>query len=125
MIEALFNQPNYVGTKKLLDATMIRHEAIASNLANLERPNYKRIDLAPDFHSALKEAMASKNPSQIQSLRPQLAVDSKAVSSKRDGNTVQLENELMNLGQNTMEHSLETQLISSSLLKLRLAITGR
>jgi flagellar basal-body rod protein FlgB len=125
MIEALFNQPNYVGTKKLLDATMIRHEAIASNLANLERPNYKRIDLAPDFHSALKEAIASKNPSQIQGLRPQLAVDSKAVSSKRDGNTVQLENELMNLGQNTMEHSLETQLISSSLLKLRLAITGR
>lgn len=125
MIEALFNQPNYVGTKKLLDATMMRHEAIASNLANLERPNYKRIDLAPDFHSALKEAMTSKNPSEIQGLRPQLAVDAKAVSSKRDGNTVQLENELMNLSQNTMEHSLETQLISSSLLKLRLAITGR
>ena len=47
MIEALFNQPNYQATKKLLDVSVLRHEALASNLANLETPNYKRIDVAP------------------------------------------------------------------------------
>ena len=31
----------------------------------------------------------------------------------------------MKLNQNTLEHTLETQLITSSLLKLRHAITGR
>jgi flagellar basal-body rod protein FlgB len=45
MISALFSQPNYVGAKKMLDATVLRHEAIASNLANIETPNYKRMDV--------------------------------------------------------------------------------
>ena len=42
-----------------------------------------------------------------------------------DGNTVQLEDELLAMNQNTLQHTLETQLITGSLLKLRLAITGR
>ena len=49
MIQSLFNQSNYVVTKKLLDATVLRHQAIAGNLANVETPNYKRIDVAPSF----------------------------------------------------------------------------
>ena len=40
MIQTLFNQSNYVVTKKLLDATVLRHQAIAGNLANVETPNY-------------------------------------------------------------------------------------
>jgi flagellar basal body rod protein FlgB len=44
---------------------------------------------------------------------------------RKDGNTVQLESELLRLNQNYMEHHLETQLITGALLKLRLAITGR
>jgi flagellar basal body rod protein FlgB len=41
-------------------------------------------------------------------------VDSTAVSNTKDGNTVQLENELMKLNQNTIAHALETQLITGS-----------
>jgi flagellar basal body rod protein FlgB len=39
--------------------------------------------------------------------------------------TVQLETELLKLNQNFMEHQLETQLVTGTMLKLRLAITGR
>ena len=39
MIDALFSQSNYLAAKKMLDASVLRHEAIASNLANLETPN--------------------------------------------------------------------------------------
>jgi flagellar basal-body rod protein FlgB len=125
MIEALFNQPNYVATKKMMDATVLRHEAIASNLANVERPNYKRVDVAPTFAKALQQAVASKDVEQMTAMRPQLEIDSTAVPRTRDGNSVQLESELMKLNQNNLEHTLETQLISSSLLRLRTAITGR
>ncbi len=125
MIEALFNQPNYVATKKMMDATVLRHEAIASNLANVERPNYKRVDVNPSFAKSLQEAVASQDVDRIGSMRPQLEVDSTAVARTRDGNSVQLETELMKLNQNNMEHTLETQLISSALLRLRTAITGR
>lgn len=125
MIEALFNQPNYQATKKLLDVSVLRHEAMASNLANLETPGYKRLDVAPAFESDLRQAVAAQDPAQIAGLRPWLEVDAGAHSSGRDGNSVQLESELIKLNQNTLEHTLETQLISSSLLKLRYAITGR
>ncbi len=125
MIEALFNQPNYMGAKKLLDATVMRHEAIASNLANLEKPNYKRLDVAPVFATNLRQAMLSQDANSMASLRPELAVDASAVSSRPDGNTVQLESELIRLNQNSMEHTLETQLVTASLLRLRTAITGR
>ncbi|MEO8428459.1 MAG: flagellar basal body rod protein FlgB [Verrucomicrobiota bacterium] len=125
MINALFNQPNYLATKKMLDATVLRQEAITSNIANLETPNYKRLDVAPSFSSDLRQAIASKNPTQIENLRPHLIVDSAAFSPKRDGNTVQLEDEMLHLNQNFVEHSLETQLVSASLSRLRMAITGR
>ncbi len=125
MIEALFNQPNYQATKKLLDVSVLRHEALASNLANLETPGYKRLDVAPVFEAELRQAVGTQDPALIAALRPRLEVDPTAHSSGRDGNTVQLESELMKLNQNTLEHTLETQLVSSSLLKLRYAITGR
>jgi flagellar basal-body rod protein FlgB len=125
MIDALFSQPNYLATKKLLDVTVLRHRAIAGNLANVETPNYKRVDIAPSFETQLRQAAKSRDPLQIASLQPQLGVDTQAVAVRRDGNTVQLESEMVRLSQNTMEHALETHLISGALLKLRLAITGR
>jgi flagellar basal-body rod protein FlgB len=125
MIDALFNQPNYVATKKMMDATAMRHQAIASNLANIETPNYKRIDVAPNFSQDLRSAHSTHNSQRIASLQPRITEDFTAVAANRDGNTVQLETELMSLNQNTLAHALETQLVSGSLLRLRLAITGR
>ena len=125
MIEALFNQPGYVATKKMLDATAMRHEAIASNLANVETPHYKRIDVAPSFQEELRAALGGKNPDQIRSIRPTLVEDTNAIAGTKDGNTVELETELMNLNQNTLAHTVETHLATGALLKLRLAITGR
>ncbi|MGC8744160.1 MAG: flagellar basal body rod protein FlgB [Verrucomicrobiia bacterium] len=125
MISGLFNNINYQAAVKMLDATVARHNAIASNIANVETPNYKRIDLAPDFVKELQNAVASGNTEQIGKLKPQIVQDSSAIPRRLDGNTVQLESELVKLNQNNMEHTLETQLISSSLLKLRLAVTGR
>jgi flagellar basal-body rod protein FlgB len=125
MIEALFNQPNYLAAKKTLDAVVLRQQAIANNIANLETPGYKRMDLAPTFESELEKACASGDPAQINSLNPTLAVDSSAVASSRDGNTVHLQNELMQLNENAVEHSLETQLVSGMLQRMQMAITGK
>jgi len=125
MIEALFKQPGYLAAQRMLDASVVRHKAIASNIANLETPNYKRIDVSPTFTSDLRRAVASGDTVQLKSLKPSLAIDTVAVSANRDGNTVNLEHELLALNQNQIAHTLETQLITGSLLKLRLAISGR
>src|SRR5579864_3074515 len=112
MIEALFNQPNYLAAKKTLDAVALRQEAINNNLANLETPGYKRVDLAPNFEQELEKATASKDGQQIASLTPSLAVDTKAMAGSKDGNTVHLEQELMRMNQNALTHSLETQMVT-------------
>jgi flagellar basal-body rod protein FlgB len=125
MIDALFNQPGYLGAKRMLDATATRHDAIAANIANAETPHYKRVDLAPSFRTELQSALANQNTCELSSLRPKLAVDSQALPVNRDGNTVNLEHELVELGQNSLQHAVEAQLVSSSLLKLRMAITGK
>ncbi len=125
MIDALFNQPNYVAAKKTLDVVALRQEAIASNIANLETPGYKRVDVAPTFQAQLDRAIASGDPQQLASLKPTLAADPNAVPNGRDGNTVSLERELMLMSQNTLTNALETQLVSGTLSKLRLAITGK
>lgn len=125
MIDALFSQSNYAAMKKMLDATALQHEAIASNLANVSKPGYKRIEVNQSFDTELRSAMKSKDTDRIESLRPTVAEDPNAISNTKDGNTVQLENELMKMNQNTVAHALETQLITGQLLRLRLAITGR
>lgn len=125
MIDALFSQPNYVAAKRMLDVTVLRQEAIASNIANVETPNYKRIDVAPAFTAELQRALSARDTHRLASLQPHLQTDPTASAPNRDGNTVQFENELLQLSQNTLAHTLESQLLSGTLLKLRLAITGR
>lgn len=125
MIEALFNQPNYLAAKKTLDAVALRQEAIASNIANLETPGYKRLDLAPSFQAELTRACAAGDAQQISDLKPKLAPDASAAVVSPDGNTVSLENELIQMNQNAVLHTLETQMVSGMLAKMRLAITGK
>jgi flagellar basal-body rod protein FlgB len=125
MIEALFNQPGYVGAKRMLDALAVRHEALAANIANAETPHYKRIDLAPSFRTELQSALASHDMARLSALQPRLAVDTTVLPLNRDGNTVNLEQELVQVGQNTLQHAVETQMVSAALAKLRLAITGK
>ena len=125
MIEALFNQPNYLAAKKTLDAIVLRQEAIANNIANLETPGYKRVDLAPSFEKELERASATGDTAQIDAVKPTLTVDTTAVASSRDGNTVHLQNELMQMNENALAHSLETQLVSGMLQRMQMAITGK
>jgi flagellar basal-body rod protein FlgB len=125
MIDALFNEPGYVGAKKMLDTLALRHEALAANIANAETPHYKRIDLAPSFRAELQSALASRDAGRLSGLQPQLAVDTSVLPMNSDGNTVNLERELVELGQNTLQHTVETQMVSAALARLRLAITGK
>lgn len=125
MVNGLFSSTNYEGLKKMLDATVMRHEAISSNLANLETPNYKRIDVDTSFSSELGRAIRAGNHGDIARIAPKIVLDKNAPAPNRDGNTVQLDNELLNLQQNTIAHTMQTQFITSSLMKLKSAIQGR
>ena len=125
MIDPVFQADNYQIARRLLDAAALRQEAIASNIANAETPHYRRLDLAPSFRTELQNAIAGRDVARLDSLRPQITADARAVSVNQDGNTVDLEHELLELGQNTLENTIQTRFVAGSLAKIRLAITGK
>jgi flagellar basal-body rod protein FlgB len=126
VIDPIFQNDNYLLSRKLLDAAALRHEAIATNIANVETPGFRRLDLAPDFAVQLKARMAAGDFAQsAEHLRPVLAEDPTARSIRPDGNTVEIERELLAMNRNAVEFEYLTQVVSNNLKQLRLAITGR
>ncbi len=125
MIDPIFQTNNYQLARKLLDASVLRQEAIATNVANAETPGFRRVDIAPDFAVQLRARMDAGDFAQTAgSLRPQLAEDQTARSIRPDGNTVEMEKELLEMNRNAIEHQYLTEVVSSNLKQLRIAITG-
>ena len=124
MIDGLFAGANYTGLKQMMDATVLRHEAIASNLANVETPHYKRLDVNSNFATELSRAVGTKKIQDIRSVKPSIEMDKDAVAQNRDGNSVQLDKELMHLQRNMIAHRLQTQMITGTIKKLKMAMTG-
>jgi len=124
MIEPIFQTDTYQLARKLLDVSALRQEAIASNVANAETPGYRRLDVAPAFDQQLKAQMASGTLGTAPTLQPTLAEDSSATSTKPDGNNVEIESELLAMNKNSVEYDFLTNVVSSNLKQLKMAITG-
>ena len=58
-------------------------------------------------------------------ITPKLAEDLSARSVRPDGNTVEIEHELLALNRNAVEFDYLSEIVSGNLKQLRLAITGR
>lgn len=121
MIQGIFNQGTYAASKQLLDASIVRHEALASNMANIETPGYKRVDLPQDFAKQFASSLRGGGTAPA----PTLAVDTTAQSQRADGNNVSLDKELLSMNRNAAEYDVLTEFVSGSLKQLRLAISGR
>jgi flagellar basal-body rod protein FlgB len=125
MVDPIFQSDNYVLARKLLDAAALRQEAIAANVANAETPGYRRVDIAPDFTEQLKaSAAAGQLTTTAATLRPQIAADPTARTIRPDGNSVEIEHELLAMNRNVVEHQYLTEIISQNIKQLRMAITG-
>ena len=123
MIEQLFSGANYQATKQLLDAATLRHEALAANIANVETPGYKRVDLPKEFSQEF--ATHLRGGGGPGAPVPQIAEDATASVRRKDGNTVELDKELLAMSKNEAEYETLTEFVSGSIKQLKLAITGR
>ena len=126
MIDPIFQSGNYELAKKLLDAAALRQEAIASNIANAETPGYRRVDISTDFASQLKSQLNSgqATPS-LANVQPTLAVDTSARTVRPDGNSVDIEHELLSMNKNSIEYTFLTDTVSWNIKQLKMAISGQ
>lgn len=127
MIQPIFQSENYQVARKLLDAAVLRQEAISSNISNAETPGFRRLDLAPDFQAELQAnvAQGGARNGALQNLSPRLAVDTNARATRPDGNTIEIESELLKMNENTVQHDFLVDLVSRNIKQLRMAISGR
>ncbi|MBN1404006.1 MAG: flagellar basal body rod protein FlgB [Opitutales bacterium] len=124
-MEGLFNDTNYLAARKMLDYTSLRHEALASNMANIEVAGYKRVDVASvDFQKQLSEAMHTGSAQSFDKVQPKIVVDHTASASTRtDGNNVEMDRELMQINSNELEYEYLTKYISHNYQLMRTAIS--
>lgn len=128
MIEPVANSMNYQLARKLLDASVLRHEAIATNIANAETPGFRRLDLAPDFNRTLRAQFAggaSPAARELGALRPSIAEDPAVRAVRPDGNSVEIDSELLAMNRNQVDHEFLSELVSRHIKQLKVAITGR
>jgi len=126
MIQPIFQAETYQVAKKLLDASVLRQEAISANISNAETPGYRRVDVSSDFATQLKASLSGgRSLDSLSELKPSVAVDVNARTMRPDGNTVELDSELVKMNENTVQYEYLTDLVSRNIRQLRMAITGR
>ena len=125
MVDPIFHSANYQAARKMLDAAALRQEAIAANIANAETPGYRRLDVNFDFAEQLRSSLRTGELDRTMELKPKLVEDTHARTVRPDGNTVEIEHELLAMNRNAAEYEFLTEIASSHIKQLKLAISGR
>ena len=125
ILDNLYSQENYLISKKLLDATHLRHEALSNNLAKVETPGFKRRDLPENFSVELRRAVDRDDFRRVKQLYPRSVEDRNAKPVRIDGNTVQLDEELLAMNRNALNYEYLSNSVGGTLKELTIAIKGR
>jgi flagellar basal-body rod protein FlgB len=118
--------------KNFLDITMEKQQAISSNLANVDTPGYRSVEV--DFSEALKQQLdgngalkvnKSRHISPAPALhREPLIREAHTGSLGNDLNNVNLDREMTQLAQNVLRFSAVAQFIQSRIKGLESSIRG-
>jgi flagellar basal-body rod protein FlgB len=124
MSDGMFTDTNYLMARKLLDYTAARQQALASNLANIEVPGYKRVDVSSDFQDQLSKAVENNSTSDIEKLQPKIVTDNRSVSSRADGNNVEMDKEMMEMNRNSLEYEYAVKYMNYDYQMIRSSIAS-
>ena len=113
-----------------LEARGRRHSAIAANIANVDTPGYRAVDAS--FAGLFQSSMASlplavTNGSHLAGVAESRGDVFVPVggAARRDGNDVNIDQEMTKLARNQVEYQFLARRLSSKFGKLREAITGK
>jgi flagellar basal-body rod protein FlgB len=91
-----------IALERALSGATLRQQTIANNIANANTAGFKRADV--DFKSALADAFGSgASGHELESVTFKTATDNQT-SSRADGNNVDIDQEMANLSENTLDY---------------------
>ncbi len=122
--------------EKALDLRSKKHNVIASNIANMDTPDYKAFDLI--IEKELQKvtgkgnsiSLNKTNKAHMQSQRSKaggvsvVIDDTQGLSLRGDGNTVDIDKQMGNMAENTLMYKAAAQMIYSKFQGLKSAIQG-
>jgi flagellar basal-body rod protein FlgB len=94
-----------------MDLVSMRQKLVASNIANVDTPGYKTQDV--DFQTSFQAVMDGGAPKQV---------EVNGLTTKNDGNNVDLDREARLLTENTLRFSVATNLMKGSFNRIKEAI---
>ncbi len=130
----LFSEPTLKVLKLDLDAQSKQLEAVSSNLANLDTPDYQAVEV--DFESLYRaqldasrpEKMAATNPLHFGAgsvNEPQIVVrEEDGKSTRVDGNNVDLDKEMARMALAQLRYSAATTALAKKLTMISDALSG-
>jgi flagellar basal-body rod protein FlgB len=125
IVSSMFENPGYQATKAMLDVATVKHQAFAANIANSSTPGYKRVQVTKSFEQELQGRIKSGQPLNLDGLKPAIEKDPSAISTRMDGNNVELDQELLQMSTNSTNYQVLTQFLNGSFRQLRTAVTGK
>ncbi len=112
-----------------MDDAALRQQAISSNIANVNTPGYRRMDVSATFQNAYSDALSrlSHGESVDVDAMPEQSIETAAVQgpARPDGNTVQIEQEMVGMAQNSARYEFAGQMLAANYHGIKTAITGQ
>ena len=105
-----------------IKAENLRQKAIANNIANLETPEYRRVDVK--FEDLLVNSMDSSGSVDLDELEPEI-YRPKQTPIKSNGNDVNLEYEVGQMVKNTLRHTAYIRLLNKKYKQIELAMNTK
>ncbi len=106
-----------------LGAAGKRQEVLANNLANVNTPGYKRLDVQFDGMLAKAvDAARAGDQRTLDGLRPGVGTDAN-VAVRADGNSVDVDQEMAHLAENNIRYNALVQLTQKKLETLKYVIS--
>ena len=113
---------NVVLLSKLLDLTTTKNKVIANNIANTNTPGFKKSEVS--FQKELCKAVKSKNIDKVKNIQESITM-SRDKSTRKDGNNVDLDKELVTFYQMSDKHNIYLEILSKKFKGMITAIQGR
>jgi flagellar basal-body rod protein FlgB len=123
----MFATPAVQSLSLALDESALRQQAISSNIANVNTPGFKRLDVSSSFENAFSDALGNLSNGESAGMMPAGTITTAAEQgpARPDGNTVQIEQEMLGLAQNSARYEFSSEMLANNFHNMKTAITGQ
>ncbi|NLK20752.1 MAG: flagellar basal body rod protein FlgB [Epulopiscium sp.] len=124
MFNRLYSNTNIL--EKALDASWLRNDTIADNIANVDTPGYKRKEV--EFEKYLEKSMAfNKSPSKvnIENIQPRMVMANDKLQTRMDENNVDIDVEMTEMAKNSIRYNTLISQVSAEFKRINIVLNSR